>query len=81
MESLEQLIDLSAIVLFLWAFYIFARLAIAIWAPGKSDQKWISILEHPAVHPFRPFIKWLVPFCLLLMLASLILKGLAYLLL
>ena len=72
---------IAGTALFICAFYVFARLAIAVWAPQKSSRKWLAILEHPAVHPFRPFIKWLVPFCLLLMLASLALKVVAYLLL
>jgi hypothetical protein len=80
MELLVYLVVAGGIALSLWAYYVFTNLAIAIWAPAKVNKKWIEILQQPIVHYFRPFIKWIVPFCLILILMNLVLQAVVILL-
>jgi hypothetical protein len=68
------LVIAGGIGLSLWAYYVFTNLAIAVWAPAKVNKKWQDILEIPIVQYFRPFIKWIIPLCLILVLINLVLQ-------
>ena len=74
-KLLALVVLLAGIALSVWVNYLLINLAIAAWMPGRSNKKWLDILNHPLINYFRPFIKWIVPLCVLLILTSLVLAS------
>ena len=75
MELLAIIMGMGVVALSVWVWYVFTNLAIAVWMPKKSNKKWLEILDHPMVNYMRPFIKWIVPLCLLIFLSNLVFQG------
>ena len=75
MDILFYLIVFGGIALSLWAYYVLTNLAIAVWAPTKANKKWLEVLDQSVVRYFSPFIKWIVPICLILVLINLVLQA------
>ena len=74
MEILALIALAAGVALSVWGYYVLTNLAIAVWLPKKSNKKWLEILNHPFIHYWRPFIKWIVPLCLFMVFISLVLQ-------
>jgi len=78
MELLALIVGIGGIALSVWVYYVFTNLAIAVWFPTKTNEKWLRTLEHPIVQYWRPFIKWIIPLCLILIIITLVLEAILH---
>jgi succinate dehydrogenase hydrophobic anchor subunit len=78
MKLIGILLFVAITALTIYVYYVFLNIALAIWLPKKSKEKWIVFVESPACQVFFPFLKWVVPAWVLLVPVGLALQIINY---
>jgi len=69
MEYMILIINIIALIFFIWLSSIFYQLSLALWKDKKAKEKWVLVADSSLFQIGGPLFKWLSP---LLVLATII---------